>query len=148
MVQAENPHSPNPPWRPLSALFVDPSLADAFARAERGPAGALTVPDPSSVAPAGEAAGRAPHDGAASRGLGTPAAFQGHLEQLCAAARLAYGLASHPMPLTGVLRAAGSGADPELGQDLLDVIGNGHEIADAVVNLLAYIRRALEEVVS
>lgn len=61
---------------PLSALFVDPVLADAFRRAERGPSAAFAVPAP------------CPHEAGA---------FDDNLRRLCAAANLAYGLARQLM---------------------------------------------------
>jgi hypothetical protein len=124
---------------PLSALFVMPALADAFARAEREPAGALTVPAPSSVAPASEASVRPPHDAGGT--------FDENLRRLSAAANLAYALAVNPTPIPALLHGACAGADPSLGRDLLAVVEDGLEIGQAVVELMAAVRRGLEEVV-
>ncbi len=121
---------------PLSTLFADPAIADAFARAEREPAGALTVPAPSSVAPAGEISGRPPHEAGA---------FDENLRRLSAAANLAYALAINPMPIPALLHGACTGADPSLGRDLLDIVADGQDIAEAVLAMLAAVRRSLEE---
>jgi hypothetical protein len=121
---------------PLSALISDPMVASAFARAEREPAGPLTVPAPSSVAPAGKAAVRPLQEGGA---------FDQNLGRLCAAANLAYALAVNPMPIPALLHGACAGADPGLGRDLLDVVADGLEIGQAVLELLAAVRRSLEE---
>jgi hypothetical protein len=118
---------------PLSALFVTPAIAEAFAHAERGPAGALTVP-----APAGKASVRPPYE---------VGGFDENLRRLIAAANLAYALAISPMPIAGVLRGACAGADPGLGRDLLAVVEDGLEIGQAVLELMAAVRRSLEEVV-
>jgi hypothetical protein len=129
MHQANPSGSPNPPRPPLSALFTDPLLADAFARAERG-------------------FGSAPlTDGAAVRPPHAPSgAFDQNLQRLCAAANLAYGLAINPQPIPALIRGACAGTDPQLGQDLLDVVADGHDIGQALVELMAAVRRSLEEV--
>jgi hypothetical protein len=46
MSKADYPNTPNPSGRPLSALFADAIVADAFRRIERGPGMAFAVPDP------------------------------------------------------------------------------------------------------
>jgi len=63
MSQADSPHNTIASGGPLSALFVDHFVADAFRRAERGRGGAFAVPAPSgpvlvggaAAVPAGEA---------------------------------------------------------------------------------------------
>jgi hypothetical protein len=122
----------------LSALFTDPSVADAFARAERGTGSMFAVPTPcpgpltdgAAVRPAHEAGG----------------AFDQNLQRLCAAANLAYGLAINPQPIPALLHGACAGADPQLGRDLLDVVAEGHDIGRSLVELMAAVRRSLEEV--
>jgi hypothetical protein len=125
---------------PLSALFVDRAIAEAFARAELEPGMPLTVPAPSSVAPAGNAAVLPPHE---------VRAFDENLQSFCFAARLAYAMATGPHKSVGAaLRAAReAGADPDLGPELLDVVLVGQEIGQMVVELLAAVRHQLEEVV-
>jgi hypothetical protein len=128
-----------PSPRSLSAMFADPYIADAFRRAEREPGSAFAVPAPRPVTLAGGAAVRPPDEAGAPSG-----AFDQNLQRLCAAANLAYGLAISPMPIPALLQGASGGADPHLGRDLLDVVIDGCEIGQAVVELLAAIRRSLE----
>jgi hypothetical protein len=73
-------------------------------------------------------------------------AFDQNLQRLCAAANLAYGLAINPMPIPALLEGACRAADPQLGQDLLDVVADAHDIGQALVELMAAVRRSLEEV--
>jgi hypothetical protein len=136
--QAENPDTPNPSGRPLSALFTDPSVADAFRRAERGTGMTFAVPAPCPVPLTDGAAQRPPH--------APSGAFDQNLSRLCAAANLAYGLAINPQPIPALLHGACAGADPQLGQDLLDVVAEGHDIGQALLELMAAVRRSLEEV--
>jgi hypothetical protein len=138
MHQANPSGSPNPPRPPLSALFIDPLLADAFARAERGTGSVFAVPARCPVPLTAGGAQRPPH---ASSG-----AFDQNLQRLCAAANLAYGLAINPQPIPALIRGACAGADPQLGQDLLDVVADGHDFGEALVELMAAVRRQLEEV--
>jgi hypothetical protein len=140
MLRPDDPYGRIPSGKPLSQLFLDPVVADAFARAEREPGMALTVPAPRPVAPGGEAAVRPPH---------THGAFDENLQRFCFAARLAYALALSPhKSISAVLSAArDAGADPNLGPELLNVVDDGLEIGQAVVELMAAVRRSLEEVV-
>jgi hypothetical protein len=138
MHQANPSGSPNPPRPPLSAMFLDPVIADAFARAERDTDSAFAVPASCPVPLTDGAAVRPPHEAGG--------AFDQNLQRLCAAANLAYGLAINPQPIPALLHGACAGADPQLGQDLLDVVADGHEIGEALVELMAAVRRSLEEV--
>jgi hypothetical protein len=138
MHKADSPSSRNPSGPLLSALFTDPLLADAFARAERGTGMTFAVPGPRPVPLDCGAAQRPPH--------APSGAFDQNLQRLCAAADLAYGLAINPQPIPALLEGARRGADPQLGRDLLDVVADGLEIGHAVVELMAAVRRSLEEV--
>jgi hypothetical protein len=133
----------------LSAVFLDPLVADAFARAERAPGSTLTVPTPWSEPLAGRAAVRPSYEQLAQKGpveaRRVGGAFDQNLRRLSAAANLAYALAINPMPIPALLNGACAGADPQLGRDLLDVVDDGLEIGQAVLELLAAVRRSLEE---
>jgi hypothetical protein len=139
MHQADSPSSRNPSGPPLSALFTDPSVADAFRRAERGTGMTFVVPAPHPVPLTDGGAVRPAH--------GAGGAFDQNLQRLCAAANLAYGLAINPQPIPALLHGACAGADPQLGQDLLDVVADGLDIGEALVAMLAAVRKQLGEVV-
>jgi hypothetical protein len=139
MHKADSPDTPNPSGRPLSALFVDPSVADAFRRAVRGTGMTFAVPAPCPVPLTGGVAVRPAHE--------SGGAFDQNLQWLCAAANVAYGLAINPQPIPALIRVACADADdPQLGQDVLNLVAAGHEIGEELVAMLAAVRRSLEEV--
>jgi hypothetical protein len=146
-MSTTNPsHSPIPSGRPLSALFIDPFVADAFVRAEREADGAFAVPAPSPGILQGGAAMQPPEEDGVPPGFGT---FKENLNRLHSAVCLAYALAFSPHRSRAATLGAAreGGADPGLGQELLNVIVDGHEICENVLGLLAAVRRSLEEAV-
>jgi hypothetical protein len=136
-----NPKSPLPP---LSTLFADAGLVAVFARAESCPVDTFAVPVPPPVPPAGSASlrpWRATGDGA------LPSSFDHHLTRFWTAANVAFDLAHHRVPIADVLRGQTAAArDPRLAADLLEVVTEGHEIAEALLAMLAAVRAQLEAV--